>query len=133
MYEREQMPSCNHLCYVHSHLFKIDIYIYVCNIHIYNDCICIEIILMIPKKFNSGYCSWITEWGRGMEKGRVTSRSDSHFLSPPFFVLFQCYTGICIILLKNFFNRRKKKPTDLTVTLKLSSKERCWLINLRTC
>lgn len=29
VYEREQMPSCNHLCYVHSHLFKIDIYIYV--------------------------------------------------------------------------------------------------------
>lgn len=33
VYEREQMPSCNHLCYVHSHLFKIDIYI--CVIYIY--------------------------------------------------------------------------------------------------
>lgn len=67
---------------------------------------------MTPKKFNSGYCSWRTQWGMARSHPERILIFCLHLHAVPIL-----YMSMYYLTKKIFLTVRRKKPTDLIVTL----------------
>lgn len=103
-----------HICTAWLHFFKTNIHKIIAYA---------QIILMIPKIFNSGY------WSCRAELGRLKSVHEWHFPSPlP--LTFQLYTRACIVLLRQKLQQQECRSTGLRYCIQVAKKD--WL-NLNTC